>query len=57
MTHRRFVIAVAALLVLLLGAGTWGLWPRTWITEASFAQIDRGMTREEVEAILGGPAG
>jgi hypothetical protein len=31
------------------------LWPRTAITPENAAKVREGMTREEVEAILGGP--
>ncbi len=45
------VIALAAL------AGTvWLLWPRTAISRENAEKVCAGMTRAEVEAILGGPA-
>jgi hypothetical protein len=34
----------------------WVLWPRTAITRENYERIHVGMTRAEVEAILGGPA-
>src|SRR5205085_646486 len=36
--------------------GFWLFWPRTAITVENGARIQKGMTRTEVEAILGGPA-
>ena|ERR1700730_13070060 len=55
MTRRRL------LLFGLLGgslafAGAWVLWPRTAITRENAERIQVGMTVQEVEAILGGPA-
>jgi outer membrane protein assembly factor BamE (lipoprotein component of BamABCDE complex) len=40
-----------------LGLALWLLWPReSAITEENIARIQPGMTRAEVEAVLGGPA-
>ena len=40
-----------------LGLALWLLWPReSAITEENIASIQIGMTRAQVEAILGGPA-
>jgi hypothetical protein len=49
-----------ALLLLPVGIGVgvvlaWLLWPCTAITQQNAARIREGMTRDEVEAILGGP--
>jgi hypothetical protein len=54
--RRRRLRRVAAGLVALLVVGTFLLWPRSdRITEESFARIQKGMTRRQVEAILGPP--
>jgi hypothetical protein len=45
-----FVTCVAGYVV-------WLAWPRPGITESNCARIQVGMTLEEVEALLGGPAG
>jgi outer membrane protein assembly factor BamE (lipoprotein component of BamABCDE complex) len=39
-----------------LGLALWALWPHSAITEENIARIQEGMTRPEVEGILGGPA-
>lgn len=52
---RRFLfLSLAAVMVKLTVA--WVVWPRSAITRENVARIQRGMTRIEVEAILGGPA-
>lgn len=53
--RRRVLVLVAvAVTVALLGAsGVWLIWPRTAITRQNAAKIQAGMTRTEVEAILG----
>ncbi len=35
--------------------GVWVLWPRTAITLENYERVHDGMTRAEVETILGGP--
>lgn len=54
MTRRLLLYAVPATLAL-IGCGGWLIWPRTAITKESFAQIRKGMSRAEVDVILGGP--
>jgi hypothetical protein len=49
---------VAAVVAVLATGLAFALWPRPdWITEANCARLREGMSRAEVEAILGGPAG
>jgi hypothetical protein len=54
----RRIIAFACIAVLgITAAGVWLLWPRpTAITSENAERIQFGMTLQEVEAILGGPA-
>ncbi len=53
-TRRVLLLALPAALA--VGVVTlWLLWPRTAITRANAAMIREGMTRTEVEALLGGP--
>jgi hypothetical protein len=57
MTKRRHLLVFGPLVVwLALGVSGWMLWPRAGITRENAAKIQVGMTLEEVEAILGGPA-
>jgi hypothetical protein len=53
MTRRRLLLFG---LPIGLAIGVWLLWPRSAITRENAAKIQNGMTLEEVEAILGGPA-
>ncbi len=55
-TRRRLLVFGMLIGLLVLGGGVWMLWPRTAITRENAAKIQVGMTLEEVEAILGGPA-
>jgi outer membrane protein assembly factor BamE (lipoprotein component of BamABCDE complex) len=56
--RRRYLLFGLLAAMIALVAGTCFLWPRTSaITEENYAKIRVGMTREEVEAVLGGPAG
>src|SRR5262245_11545526 len=56
-TRRRRMVVVGLLAALgALGLTLWLLWPRTAITLENAARIESGMTRAQVEAILGGPA-
>jgi hypothetical protein len=57
MTKRRWVVLVGLLAVgvCLTLAGLALLPPRPGVTQANFDRIEDGMTREEVERILGGP--
>jgi hypothetical protein len=55
MSRRRFFLSGVAAAAL-VGA-VWWFWPRTLITAENFARLAPGMTRAEVEGILGGPAG
>jgi hypothetical protein len=56
MTTRRRLLLFGLLAGLLaMAAGVWLLWPRTAITRENAARIQEGMTRQEVESILGGP--
>jgi hypothetical protein len=58
MRRRRLLLFGLAAGLIVLAVGTWLLWPQpTAITEENYGKIRVGMTREEVEAILGGPAG
>jgi hypothetical protein len=53
--RRLLMLALPAGLVVLAVAAGW-FWPRAAITRESAAKIEVGMTRAEVETILGGPA-
>jgi hypothetical protein len=54
--RRRLVLALILLAcAVLAGASAWLFWPRTAITRANAEKIEEGMTRAEVEALLGGP--
>ena len=56
MTTRRRLLLFGVLAGLLaMAASNWLFWPRTAITRENAAHIREGMTRQEVEAILGGP--
>jgi hypothetical protein len=55
----RLVVLAAAGAAVALAVGFWMLWPPTHITAitwANAAKVQPGMTLDEVEAILGGPA-
>jgi hypothetical protein len=55
--RRRLFIALGLLACVLLTGVAWLLWPRgSGITRANAARIAKGMTLDEVEALLGGPA-
>ncbi|MCI0742907.1 MAG: outer membrane protein assembly factor BamE [Gemmataceae bacterium] len=58
---KRRCLWIVVVLVLLLGAGYGVLWltagPRHRINKESFERIQEGMTEEEVESIIGVPAG
>jgi hypothetical protein len=57
MTRRRVLLLGSIVVVAALGVGVWLRWPRqTAITQENAARIEAGMSRAEVEAILGGPA-
>jgi hypothetical protein len=53
-TRRLLLLALPVLVA--LAAGAWLPWPRTAITRENVEKIQPGMTLEEAEAILGGPA-
>src|SRR5437868_999234 len=55
MTRRRLLLLALPVALVLLGVGAWVLWPRTAITVENGDRIREGMTRAEVESILGGP--
>jgi hypothetical protein len=56
--RRRTLLAALAGLAVVVAAGAWLLWPRQdRITPENLDRIELGMTRAEVEAILGGPPG
>jgi hypothetical protein len=58
MHRRRLLLFGLAAGLIVLAVGNWLLRPRpTAITEENYGAIRVGMTLEEVEAILGGPAG
>src|SRR5262245_16377053 len=50
-------LMVAALGLVVSIAWLWFAWPRHRLSQDSFDKIKAGMTREEVEAILGCPPG
>jgi hypothetical protein len=55
--QRRYLfLSLAAIVVLTVVASpAWLAWPHTAITRQNAGRIRRGMTRQEVEVILGGP--
>lgn len=59
-THRpRRLLLLFLGFVTLAAAGGYFLWrprPHDWINDESFARIKPGMSRAELEAVLGGPA-
>jgi hypothetical protein len=58
-TRRRLLVFGLLAGVFALGAGGWLLWPtepRTAITRENAEKLKTGMTLEEVQAILDGPA-
>jgi hypothetical protein len=56
MTRRRLFL-FAALAALGVASTVAFLWPRPRVTKESYERIKLGMTRPEVEALLGGPPG
>ncbi len=54
-TRRRVLFLCVAAVMVGLAVGVWLLWPRTAITRDNAARIQKGMTRAEVMAVLGGP--
>jgi hypothetical protein len=57
MTRRRVLCGLLlASALLVCGAGVW-LASRPRVTQARFEQVEKGMTREEVVRIVGGPPG
>lgn len=58
MTRRRVLLLGSVAVVAALALTAWAVWPRQplVITEANILRIKEGMTRAEVEAILGGRA-
>jgi hypothetical protein len=56
-TRRRLLLTLAVTLTAVV-LGAWLLWPSpSAITEENYDRLRPGMTLEEVEALLGGPAG
>ncbi len=52
------VVAAFALVAVLVGlAAVWLAWPTGGLKAANFSQLRPGMTRVEVERLLGGPPG
>jgi hypothetical protein len=54
MTRRRVLLLGSVAVVVALAVAVWMVWPRPGVTWANAAKIREGMTRSEVEAILGG---
>jgi hypothetical protein len=52
----RCLLLLTMVVIAMVASGVWMFWPRSAITRANAARIQVGMTVEEVEAILGGPA-
>ncbi len=55
MSRRRILVLVLPAAVVSSMAAAWLLWPRTAITRENAARIQPGITRADVEALLGGP--
>jgi hypothetical protein len=56
--HRRKLLVALGGLAVLVAVGAFVVWPRAdRITRENYDRIREGMTRAEVEAILGGPPG
>src|SRR5262249_60673684 len=57
MSQRRRRLLLFGLLAVMaaLAVAVWLVWPRSAINRANYERIEQGMTRAEVEAILGGP--
>jgi hypothetical protein len=54
MTRRRLLTLSALLLVSLIGIGVyWAMQPKPGVTLENFRQLNRGMSEEQVETILG----
>jgi hypothetical protein len=57
MKRKRLALAVVVLAVLVATAA-WVMWPqRSRVTKENYARITAGMTRRDVETVLGGPPG
>src|SRR5947209_17090532 len=57
MTRRRVLLLGSVAVVAALAVAVWMVWPRrSVITRENIDRITDGMTLDEVEAILGGPA-
>jgi hypothetical protein len=54
--RRLLLVGLGALALLGCGLIVWLTYPRHRLNQASYERIEVGMTLEEVEAILGGPA-
>jgi hypothetical protein len=55
-TRRLLLGAGAVVLLALAGLLAWVACPRAGVTRANYERIREGMTRRQVEALLGGPA-
>ncbi len=53
---RRLLLLAVVAVAMTLAGGVWLLWPRSAITWENYERIHNGMTRGEVETILGWPA-
>lgn len=53
MSRKRLIVFLSLATVAIVGLAA--VWPRTAITRENAARIKVGMTRQEVETILGGP--
>ena len=56
MSRRRFCFIALSILTLAGVVTSWLLWPRSAICPENAAKIRDGMTLQEVDTILGGPA-
>jgi hypothetical protein len=57
MKRKRLLVVLFALVALAVAGTVAVLWPRPRVTKESYERIKLGMTRGEVEAVLGGPPG
>ena len=55
-TRRRLLLFGMLAIATVFAVAVWMLWPRPGITRANAMRIEVGMTRADVEAVLGGPA-